>query len=89
MALELKKELPSGIIASYWKITKISIDYKKNETAIRLGLWVNNETRINNLSEVDYKIINIPHYNTMSSDMRDWGYTILKESPEFKEAIDC
>ena len=45
MALELQIELPSGVVANYWRLGRLVADRVSNKMEARLDLYLNKETR--------------------------------------------
>ncbi len=45
MALKLQVTLPSGVVAEYWRLGRLTADRMKNKMEARLDLYINKATR--------------------------------------------
>ena len=99
MALKISKETPSGVIATYWKITEIDIDLKwihninshmssHLHTNLKLsGYFDETNRRLDKTSICDYDIpITDEIQVSLESDLRPKLYQFIKTLPEWKSA---
>ena len=102
MGLELKKELPFGVSATYWKIASVKATISKNyldtsldmpmynEVEVVLNGYVNKEKR----DEGKYNICSetfrcsIPFGENINSEIRPLLYSMIKLNTEWYTAID-
>lgn len=93
MALELSKELSSGISGNYWRIIRVhtECDVEIPYCSIILGLWLNRQTRLDGKSLLSSETVrmNLEDIDsTFSYDFRACLYNALKTLPEWADAID-
>lgn len=93
MALELPKELSSGITGNYWRIIRVhtECDVETPYCAIILGLWVNRQTRLDGKSLLSSETVRmnlVDIDSTFSYDFRACLYNALKTLPEWADAVD-
>ena len=93
MALQLNKELPSGVIANYYKACEPKIDSSSKGGTCVVKLYLNFAARNANKKELVNKVYVIPEgvfssLNLANTDARSLVYTYLKTLPEFTGAID-
>jgi hypothetical protein len=93
MALELSKELSSGVSGNYWRIIRVHVecDVETPYCGIAMGLWVNRQTRLDGKSLLSSEIVrmNLADIDsTFSYDFRACIYNSLKTLPEWADAVD-
>jgi len=93
MALELSKELGSGVVGDYWRIIRVltECDVETPYCTIILGLWVNRQTRLDGKSLLSSETVRMDLADidsTYSYDFRACLYNSLKTLPEWSSAID-
>ncbi len=92
MALELLRELPSGVSGDYWRITYVTVNCNDVPyTQIWLSLYVNRQARIDNKTALYVEELKIPLQeidSTYSYDFRACLYNAIKQLPGWESAID-
>lgn len=96
MALQKQKELESGVVASYWKVTAVVLNKRNpeaNQVMVELALYKDAEARqaekapITAASAVLGSVEQLE--GTIGADTFQKAYTILKTKVEFDQAQDC
>lgn len=92
MALELLRELPSGVSGDYWRITYVTVNCNDDPYAqIWLSLYVNRQARLDNKSSMHVDELKIPLQqidSTFSYDFRACLYNAIKQLPGWENAVD-
>lgn len=92
MALELLRELPSGVSGDYWRITYVTVNCNDDPYAqIWLSLYVNRQARLDNKSSMYVEELKIPLQqidSTFSYDFRACLYHAIKQLPGWETAVD-
>lgn len=90
MALLKTYEIESGVSGSYWKITKIEIDFVRKISHVYIYMYLNKEARLENrdpLTVKDFEWIgdDFP-FSDIKEDIRVMAYDKLKTDNLFTDA---
>lgn len=95
MAIQLEHELPSGVIANYWNISRLNLNFTDLSAVITMSLYADEEKRRNNKEYLllrDFYISDITPYMFIEVnnivDIAGVAYNLVKTDPFFQEAID-
>jgi len=93
MALELPRELASGVSGYYWRIIRVHVecDVETPYCGIAMGLYANRQTRVAGKSILSSEIVKINLADidsTFSYDFRACLYNSLKTLPEWADSVD-
>ena len=93
MALELPKELASGVSGYYWRIIRVHVecDVETPYCGIVMGLYVNRQTRVGGKSILSSEVIKMDLADvdsTFSYDFRACLYNAIKTLPEWENSGD-
>lgn len=109
MALSQSIATPYGVDATYWTISKITIDRQNLLADIQIAGYANQEAEANKLSPISYKDYQVifvgtieeivetsgipnqlitPELVNVFETLSKFGYLLVKQSSEFKYALD-
>jgi hypothetical protein len=92
MALQLLRELPSGVSGEYWRINYVTVNCNDTPyTQIWLSLYVNRQARLDNKASMHTEELKIPLQDidsTYSYDFRACLYNSIKKLPGWETAVD-
>ena len=96
MALQKSIELPSGVVAEYWKINKINFNYVGDFLEINLAGYVSQQTRDDNKIPASIKSFSVEgqeyinNFSVFTDDPRTNAYNYIKNIPngEFANSVD-
>jgi len=88
MALQISKEMSTGVVANYWSIKELKID--DNIIVIRLDLYISKELKDAGKAPVYSRNFRIDHDKavTVNSNVYELAYNGIKASDEFSSALD-
>jgi hypothetical protein len=98
MALEKSIQHPTGASSSYWRVTRISLDYERKTASISLAGYFNQQARIDNKRPLDTKQFNVmnttfnqyfsPEELNNNVNPVKQSYIYIKTLPELSDATD-
>lgn len=89
MALKLQTSFKNGIVAEYYKIVCLNINFNTGKTMVGVDLFKDEATRRAPNSQpitTNYFQVVTPLF---SEDIRANFYVELKKNDKFKDALDC
>ena len=93
MALQINKDSNYGVTATYWKISRMNIDWFSNYSQVAIGGWADKTARDNQsfpLKEFVYEF-NGPDFPLIESEPqneREIFYNLIKQNEDFNGATD-
>jgi len=98
MALQKSIQHSTGVPVSYWRVTKVLLDYERKFGAITLSGYYNQQARLDNKRSLDARQITVSaelfdtHFSSGELDNNTnpvkQAYIYIKTTPEFSDVTD-
>lgn len=91
MAIELQTTLPTGVVANYWRIKRIEVDYSETAIArVEIALYANKDARDAGCEPLRcdiHSLGEIADASEVGDDFRGIFYDAIVALPEFDGAV--